>query len=127
MGVERFEDLVCWQLARALKCEVLEFTAKPPAPRDFEYCNQIRKSSASSPSNIAEAFGRYRGGDGARFCEYAIASFDETRNHLIDGRDRGYLSPALCSRLSNLDRSARRATRNWMLSLKRNQKGGAKS
>jgi four helix bundle protein len=117
--VRDFRDLVCWQLAHALKCEVLEFTATGPASRDFKYCDQIRSSSASAPGNIAEAFGHFGPGDAARFCEYAIASLHETLNHLIDGRDRNYLSPALCSRLSNLTRSALRATRNWMFYLKR--------
>jgi len=119
MKVRDFEDLVCWQLAYALKCEVIDFTATEPASRDFKYRDQIRESSSSAPSNIAEAFGRYRNRDAARFCEYAIASLHETRNHLIDGRDRAYLTPALFSRLSNLARAALRATRNWMLYLKR--------
>jgi four helix bundle protein len=117
--VRDFRELVCWQLAQALKCEVLEFTATEPAARDFRYCDQIRSSSASAPGNIAEAFGHFGCGDAARFCEYAIASLHETLNHLIDGRDRKYLQPELCSRLSNLARSALRATKNWMFYLKR--------
>jgi len=98
--VRDFKDLVCWRRAHALKCEVVDFTANGPASRDFKYCDQIRDSSASAPSNIAEAFGRYGPRDAARFCEFAIASLEETRNHLIDGCDRAYLTPALYSRLS---------------------------
>ena len=55
--VRDFRELVCWQLAHALKCEILEFTATEPAASDFKYCDQIRSSSASAPGNIAEAFG----------------------------------------------------------------------
>ena len=116
--VRDFKDLVCWRLAYALKCEVVDFTATGPASRDFKYCDQIRDASASAPANIAEAFGRYRSRDAARFCEFAIASLEETRNHLIDGRDRAYLTPVLCSRLSNLARSAVKTTKNWMIYLK---------
>jgi len=119
MKVRDFEDLVCWQLAYALKCEVIDFTATEPASRDFKYRDQIRQSSSSQPCNVAEGFGRYRIRDAARFCDYALESLDVQRNLLVDGRDRAYLTPALFSRLSNLARAALRATRNWMLYLKR--------
>ena len=118
MSVRNFKDLVCWRLSYALKCEVFVFTATGPAFRDFKYRDQIRDSSASAPRNIAEAFGRFRPKDSARFCEFAVGSLEETRNNLIDGRDRAYLSQALFSRLWNLSSSALTATRNWMLYLK---------
>jgi hypothetical protein len=53
------------------------------------------------------------------FLEIARASLVETLNHLIDGRDRGYLDPVLSSRLSNLARAALKATTNLMLSKRR--------
>ncbi len=118
MVVRRFQDLVCWQLSHQLKCEAFAFTAIGPASRDFKYRDQIRDSGASAPRNIAEAFGRFRPRDSARFAEYACASLQETQNHLIDGRDRGYLSGKLFSRLWNLSDAALRATTNWMLYLK---------
>ncbi len=66
-----------------------------------------------------EVFGRFRPREFARYLEYARASLMETQNHLIDGRDRGYLSPALYSRLFNLARSALKATTNLLLSKQR--------
>ena len=119
MAIDKFEDLVCWRLAHALECEVIAFTSSGPASRDFKYRDQIRESSASSPANIAEAFGRFRPKDAVRFCDYALGSLRETRNHLISGRARGYLSDALFSRLSHLSEKAFEATKNWKLSLKR--------
>jgi four helix bundle protein len=115
MAVRRFEELVCWQLAHQLKCEVLAITATPPASRDFEYCDQIRASSASATSNIAEGFGRFRPREFARFLEIARSSLMETQDHLIDGRDRKYLDSVLYSRLRNLSEKALRATTNLML------------
>ena len=114
--VSDFRDLVCWQLSYELKCEVFELTATGPSSRDFKFRDQIRDSSASAPRNIAEGFGRFRPAEFARFLGYAKASLDETQNHLIDGRDRGYLSQALYGRLSNLLRAARKATTNLLLS-----------
>jgi four helix bundle protein len=119
MTVRDFQDLVCWRLSDALKCEVCAFTETGRASRDFKYCDQIRNSSASAPRNIAEAFGRFRPKDAARFAEFAVASLEETRSDLIDGHDRGYLTTELFSRLWNLSDRALRATKNWMLYLKR--------
>jgi four helix bundle protein len=110
MVVRDFRDLLAWRLSYELKCEVFAFTATGPAAKDFKYCDQIRASSASAPANIAEGFGRIRPLDSARFHEFARGSLMETLNHLIDGRDRGYLETALCSRLSNLTRAALKTT-----------------
>jgi four helix bundle protein len=117
--VRDFKDLVCWQLSNELKCEVFAFTEIGPAARDFKYRDQVRDSSASAPSNIAEAFGRFRPRDAARFTEFACASLQETRNHLIDGHQRSYLTVELCTRLLHLTEASLKATRNWMLYLKR--------
>jgi hypothetical protein len=46
----------------------------------------------------------------ANYLRIAKASLAETRNHLIDARDRGYLREALYSRLTNLARAAEKAT-----------------
>ena len=119
MGIRDFRDLVAWQLSYELKCEVFAFTANPPASKDFKYRDQIRDSSASAPRNTAEGFGRYRPAEFARFLEFARGSLVETQNHLIDGRDRGYLGAALYSRLFNLARGAHKATTNLLLSKQR--------
>jgi four helix bundle protein len=115
MGVRRFEDLLCWRLCEELKCEVLAFTARLPASRDFDFCTQIRQSSASAPSNISEGFGRYLPGEFVTFLRYATASLKETRNHLIDARDREYLCDPLYSRLVNLAHAAERTTIKLLL------------
>ena len=119
MGVRDFRELVCWRLSYALKCEVLAFIESGPASKDFKYRDQIKASSSSAPSNIAEGFGRFRPGEFARFLEIARASLIETRNHLIDGRDRDYLANPLYSRLQNLARAALKSTTNLMLAKKR--------
>jgi four helix bundle protein len=110
VAVGTFEDLLAWRLSYELKCEVFAFIATGAASRDFEYRDQIRASSASAPANISEGFGRRRPLDAARFYEISRSSLMETRNHLIDGSDRGYLDPVVYSRLSNLTRAALRTT-----------------
>ena len=110
MAIRDFKDLVCWQLSYTLKCEVYAFTADGPASRDFKYRDQIRDSASGAPRCIAEGFGRFRPREFARFLEYARASLMETRNSLMDGRDFGYITDPLYSRLMNLAGAALRTT-----------------
>jgi four helix bundle protein len=116
VGVREFRDLVAWQLAHELKCEVFALTAAGPVVRDFRYRDDIRASSASAPANISEGFGRFGPREFARFLSIAKASLQETQNHLIDGQDRGYLDDRLFSRLWNLSRAAERATAHLLRS-----------
>src|SRR5262249_47978667 len=66
-GVREFEDLVCWQLSHQLECEIFDLTSTGLVSRDFKFRDQIRDSSASAPSNIAEGFGMFRPRDFARY------------------------------------------------------------
>jgi len=90
MIARRFEDLVCWQLARELERRVIAIIATLPARDDFGFCRQIRKSASSAPRNIAEGFGRFLPGDFAKFVRTARGSLEETKDHLDAGRERGY-------------------------------------
>jgi four helix bundle protein len=114
--VRDFRDLVAWQLAETLKCEVFAFTESGPPARDFRFRDDIRASSASAPANIAEGFGRFRPLQFAHFLGIAKASLVETQNHLIDARKRRYIGAALFSRLRNLAKAAERATTNLLRS-----------
>ena len=97
-----------------IEVQVLAFTNTGPASRDFKFRDQIREAAASAPSNISEAFGRFRPRETVRFLEFAYASLQETQNHLIDARDRGYLAEPLFSRLRNLARAALGATLGFL-------------
>jgi len=119
MPVRNFRDFVCWQLSYELQREVFAFTASGPASNDFKFRDQIRDSSASSPRNIAEGFGRYLPGDFAQYLRWARASIMETQSSLIDARDSRYVPPALFARLYNLSAAALTATTNLMLAKQR--------
>jgi four helix bundle protein len=93
-GARRFQDLVCWQLAREFKIAVYQFAETPSLKRDYKFYAQIRDAAASPPRNIAEGFGRRSHADFARLLDVARASLAESQNHLIDAIDRGYLEDA---------------------------------
>jgi four helix bundle protein len=115
----RYHDLVCWQLANELKRRVYAFTSTQPAVKDLKYCDQIRDSARSAPSNIAEGFGRFRPAEFARFLEFAKASLLETHNHLGDGHDLGYISESASVEMRELADRAAGATTNLMKYLRR--------
>ena len=92
VSVRRYQDLIAWQLANKLKQKVYALIDQSPARRDLKFCDQIRESASSGPTNIAEGFGCYRHTEFARYTRIARSSLIETHNHLGDGIDRGYWS-----------------------------------
>jgi four helix bundle protein len=100
MGVRKFEDLIAWQLSHELQEEVFAFSATRPACFDRKFCDQIRDSARSAPRNIAEGFARYYPKEFIRFLRIAAGSLQETRNHLLDARARGYITTTELERLS---------------------------
>ena len=105
-----FKKLIAWRLSRELKLEVMAFTSVLPASKDFKFCDQIRDSSRGAPRTIAEGYGRGRPIEFARYLEFALASLQETINHLIDAHESGYITASLFTRLNNLAGAAFRAT-----------------
>ena len=118
MGVRRFQDLECWQLARKVKLEVYAIIAKSQVAKDFKFCDQVRDSCRSAPRNIAEGFGRFRPLDNARYCEIAKASLMETHNHVIDALDQNYINDNDWENLDRLISRAIGATTNYIVYLK---------
>lgn len=109
MGVRRFEDLIAWQLSRELRDEVVAFSARDPACRDRKFCDQILGSARSAPSNIAEGFARFSPREFGRFLSIAAGSLQETRNHLIEAHQRGFLPQSEFERLTRLSLRAFKA------------------
>jgi four helix bundle protein len=79
-----YKELEIWQLARDLAIDIHRITLeKLPKFEMYEQGGQIRRSSKSVRSNIVEGCGRRRyKQEFLRFLRYAIASNDETRDHL---------------------------------------------
>ena len=108
----RFEELVAWQLSAQLRDEIVALTETGRAAQDSGYKKQIRDSSASAASNLAEGFARFRPKDFKNFAIMAKGSLAETQNHLKDGRSRGYIPEGDFKRLSVLARRAAGTTTN---------------
>jgi four helix bundle protein len=78
-----YKDLEIWQLAREVVVEIHKMTLSLPKFEQYEEGSQIRRSSKSVKSNIVEGYGRrnYKN-EYIRFITFALASNDETLDHL---------------------------------------------
>ena len=79
-----YKNLEIWRLARDLVVDIHKMTLeKLPKHEMYEVASQIRRSIKSVKSTIVEGYGRrnYKQ-DFIRFLHYALASNDETTDHL---------------------------------------------
>ena len=92
MGIERFEDIGAWQLARELTCKVYDLTKKTKFARDFGLKGQIQNASGSSMHNIAEGFDSETNPEFVRFLRYAKRSCTEVQSELYMALDQQYIT-----------------------------------
>ncbi len=92
MGVYHFTELIAWQLADAVRQQVIAFTSAPPCSNDRRFCADARASAESAPSNTAEGFGRFRPAEFLSFLRYAHGSLEETRDHLVSALESKYVT-----------------------------------
>ena len=90
--IQRFEDLVAWQLAREVTKLVYTVTREGAFSRDFALVDQIRRAAVSVMSNIVEGFERESEPDRLRFYSMAKGSCAELRSQLYIALDAGYVS-----------------------------------
>ena len=80
--MKTFRELLVWQKSMDLVTSVYTFTKIFPREENFGLTSQIRRSSISIPSNIAEGFGRDGLKDYLRFLNIAIASLYELQTQV---------------------------------------------
>lgn len=88
----RFEKLEVYQLARKFRVRIKKLTLNFPSDEKFELTSQIRRSSSSIASNLAEGSGRATSADQAHFTNISFASSLETIDHLIYAHDMAYIN-----------------------------------
>jgi len=97
--VESFAQLEVWQKAHVLVLEIYEITKEFPKDERFRLVDQLCRSAASVPANIAEGKGRNTRKEYIQFLYNAHGSLEETKYHLILSRDLGYLSSECFNKL----------------------------
>jgi four helix bundle protein len=109
MKIERFEDLLAWQEAMALTCEIYAVGSKSALNHDFSLRDQLQRAAVSAMSNIAEGFERIGRREKIHFMNIARASCAEAKsllyvcldNHCLDATTVESFQ-ARCTRISRL-------------------------
>ena len=80
---QSYRDLEIYRLSHKLAIETHDVSLNLPKFETYEEASQLRRAAKSIPSNIVEGFGRRRyKNEFLKFLVYALASCDETREHL---------------------------------------------
>lgn len=90
-SITKFEDLIAWQKARVLTSKIYAVTKTGAFSKDFGLMDQIRRSSVSIMSNIAEGFDRANIKEFHRFLLYAKGSCGELWAQLYAALDVSYI------------------------------------
>jgi four helix bundle protein len=124
--IERFEDIVAWQKARALTKEIYASTRGGLFVKDYGLKDQIQRASVSTMSNIAEGF--ERGGDREfmQFLSNSKGSCGEVKSHLYVALDQSYISAAGFDELYGKADEVSRLVGGFMAYLRQSQVGGHK-
>lgn len=124
--ISRFEDIIAWQKARALNKLIYQATLEKPFARDFALVDQIRKSSISVLSNIAEGFERKGVQEFIHFLNIAKASGAELRAQLYVASDLGYITEENANRLITQASEISKMSNGLMIYLEKNKSQGNK-
>ena len=90
-----FRQLKVWEKAHQLALQVYKTTVNFPREELYGLTSQIRRSSMSIPTNIAEGCGRHTDAEFARFLQIAMGSASETEYQLLLARDLEFLPKAI--------------------------------
>lgn len=90
--IKNFTDLVAWQAGYNLTLDIYRATQDFPNLENFGLTSQMRRSSVSVVSNIAEGFGRSTSKDREHFYQMASGSLYELKSQMLVAQGLNYLS-----------------------------------
>ena len=96
-----FRSLKVWQKAHQLALAAYKITTRFPREELYGLSSQIRRSSSSIPTNLAEGCGRDGDAEFARFCSIAAGSANELEYQLLLARDLGLIDAHVLAHLSD--------------------------
>ena len=109
-GAKRLEELIIWILACELRDGIGVALSTGTGRQDWDFRNQVERSSRSTTSNIAEGYGHFKPRQFAKYLRIARASAMETLNHTIEGRTKKYFAPQDAERFARLSRRVIKGT-----------------
>jgi four helix bundle protein len=116
--MQDFRKLKVWKQAHALTLDVYSLTRAFPKEELFGLTRQMRRSSSSIPTNIAEGCGRGGDVDFARFVQMSMGSACELEYQLELSRDLGYLANDRCSKATAQTQEVKRMLAGLLTTLR---------
>jgi four helix bundle protein len=92
LSMKNFRDLKVWQKAHQLVLRIYQTTKLFPREEVYHLTNQLRRASASVPTNLAEGCGRSTQKDFAHYIQNAFGSAQEVEYLILLSHELGYLS-----------------------------------
>ena len=99
MKVKKYSELIVWQKAMDLTCEVYSATRRFPKEEIYGLTAQLRRAAVSVPSNIAEGQGRQTTNEFLHHLSIAYGSLLEAETQTLIAERLGYLERASVERL----------------------------
>lgn len=90
--MSNYQQLNVWKTGIELVILIYKYTSDFPKEEKYGLVSQMRRSSVSIPSNIAEGSGRNSKGQFSNFLKYAHGSTCELETQIIIAHRLGYLS-----------------------------------
>ncbi len=90
--MRNFLNLEIWKRSHALTLDIYKNTKQFPKEETFGLTSQIRRSSMSIPTNIAEGCGRNSNQQLINFLQIATGSCSELQYQIILSKDLSYIN-----------------------------------
>ena len=87
-----YKKLKVWQESHNFTIDIYNITKNFPNNENYGLTSQIRRSTSSIPTNIAEGCGQLNNGNLVRFLGIAQGSAFETEYQLLLAKDLGYIN-----------------------------------
>lgn len=109
-----FTDLLFWKKGHELTLHVYRITKTFPPEEKYGLTSQMRRSTVSITSNIAEGFGRRGKADKARFYDISIGSLYELQSQFLVAQDVDLVSKEDFTLCDGLIQEVRRLLLSWI-------------
>lgn len=90
--MKSYRDLIVWNKSMLLVTSIYTILMKFPDEEKFGLVSQIKRSSVSVPSNIAEGYGRNYTKDYSRFLQIARGSLYEMQTQIEISKNLNFIS-----------------------------------
>ena len=99
--MRNFEELIIWQKGHELTLKIYKLTTAFPSSELYGLISQMRRSSSSIPTNIAEGCGRKTDPEFKRFLVISSGSCSELHYQMILSKDLHFITLDEFTELSN--------------------------